>query len=233
MSDAALTIAIAGVLMLPSVLGAIYQLRHPPTGRTTSRRMFAGLATQAVQLGTMGLLYADGRFTFADVGLHTDDLSGALFIGVLAAFVFLLAMSPLMNTHSRRSYGQAARRGARMLPREPAGRAAFCTYVLVNNVSEELLSRGVFVHLVALTTGSLWVGLVSGLALNALVHAYQGLAVVPFHVLHFALAVLLLYSPWGLAAAMACHFALNLPVLRTRRLLYHVRARRLRLTGGQ
>jgi hypothetical protein len=70
--------------------------------------------------------------------------------------------------------------------------------------------------------------------LNSLLHWYQGWRMQLWHVLFFALAVSLLYSPWGILAAITAHVFGDLaPVISLRRQLLRVRAEQRRARAAR
>ncbi|MGE3630633.1 MAG: CPBP family glutamic-type intramembrane protease, partial [Sandaracinaceae bacterium] len=79
--------------------------------------------------------------------------------------------------------------------------------------TEESITRGILVVMLGHALGSAWLGIAVGLLVNVLVHIYQGRANLTYHVLFYAATVALLYSPVGLAGAIACHLAADLGAL--------------------
>jgi membrane protease YdiL (CAAX protease family) len=89
--------------------------------------------------------------------------------------------------------------------------------------------RGILIHQWGEMIGSPVLPVVIGFLLNAALHLYQGWRSQLWHAMFFGAAVYLLYSPWGLAAAMVAHVLGDvLPIVVLRRQLKLIRRSRLR-----
>jgi hypothetical protein len=83
------------------------------------------------------------------------------------------------------------------------------------------------IHQWALFFGSAAIPIVVGFVLNSLLHWYQGWRMQLWHAMYFAIAVGLLYSQWGLVAAITAHvFGDVMPFVGLRRNLLRARAER-------
>jgi hypothetical protein len=112
----------------------------------------------------------------------------------------------------------------------PRGRAqkwaAGLLIMAMNPFTEELAMRGVLIHHWALDLGSPAWPIATGFVLNALLHLYQGWRLQLWHALYFVVAVTLLYSPWGLGAAIVAHVLGDVvPIVTLRRNLSLTRKR--------
>lgn len=103
---------------------------------------------------------------------------------------------------------------ARWLPsdadRRPASRWFHAHNVTVIPWLEEVVFRGALVHALHAATGQVVLPLASGLAADLVLHAYQGWRNVAFHAVCYGIAVVLVFSPGGLVAAVIAHHIYNL-----------------------
>jgi membrane protease YdiL (CAAX protease family) len=138
--------------------------------------------------------------------------SGHVLEGILAGEVAFLVLV-LVYGLALRAFGvfavmrTAANRGN--LRAWPRGRrdkwiSTLC-FMVLNPFNEELVMRGILIHQWGLLLGSPILPIALGFALNATMHGYQGARLQAWHALFFATAVYLLYSPWGLTAAITAH----------------------------
>ncbi len=122
----------------------------------------------------------------------------------------------------------AIRGNLRVWPRDRAGKQFAMLFIMVfNPFTEELVMRGILIHQWGLMLGSPAIPIAIGLLLNGALHWYQGWRMQLWHAMFFCIAVILLYSPWGLAAAITAHvFGDVMPFVRLRRQLLRARATR-------
>lgn len=106
---------------------------------------------------------------------------------------------------------------------------AIVAVCLLNPFTEEVLFRGVLVHMLGEQIGNPMLAAVLALTLSVLAHTYQGLWSAPFQFLFHGTAVLLVLSPMGLAGAFGLHFAGDLvPVAGMKKSMLEWRNRRRR-----
>jgi hypothetical protein len=67
--------------------------------------------------------------------------------------------------------------------------------------------RGILVHQLGILINNNWLAITLGLFVNIGNHIYQGKLQIATHVTFFTIVVALLYSPFGLIAAIGFHFA--------------------------
>jgi membrane protease YdiL (CAAX protease family) len=120
----------------------------------------------------------------------------------------------------------AARGNLSVWPRRRSHKIFAAVFIMgFNPFTEELVMRGILIHQWGLLLGSAVIPVIVGLVLNALLHGYQGWRMQPWHAMYFATSVALLYSPWGLIAAVTAHVLGDvLPFVHLRRNLQRARA---------
>jgi membrane protease YdiL (CAAX protease family) len=184
------------------------------------------VALTAWLIATYGHLW-----TFASVGLRPlipfDGymiLAGEL--GFLAVILVNLVVLKLTRAFTR-LYREGNRANLSIWPRE--GWAKWLAGILImgfNPFTEELVMRGILIHQWGELLGSPVVPIIVGALLNGALHLYQGWRLQLWHALFFTMAVALLYSPWGLGAAITAHvFGDVLPIVTLRRNQRRLRSR--------
>ena len=125
---------------------------------------------------------------------------------IAGAAVYLVVMVPCALV-LRAAFGREREEDA-VQRAMPAGATPFAVLVTcgINPVMEELIFRGIAVHLFDVTTGLTTLAVSMGCVACLCVHKYQGLAAVPFHAAFYACSLAVLYSPLGLLGCMGLHF---------------------------
>jgi len=210
--------------------------RQPPPNRLTHAqlRLFGG--RQLLFVAVLLVTFQTGSWTAASVGIPAQirwpDTILAGELGFLAVLVGnLLLMLALRRLGPMRLV--AARGNLRVWPRGRIAKWFAALFIMVfNPFVEELVMRGVLIHHWGLMLGSPVLPIVVGFVLNGALHWYQGWRMQAWHAMYFAVAVWLLFSPWGLPAAMAAHVLGDvLPILLLKRNLkaaHNARRRALR-----
>ena len=91
---------------------------------------------------------------------------------------------------------------------------ALIAVCLMNPFTEEIVYRGILVHMFGEEIGMIWVAAAIGLLISVGAHLYQGSWAIPFHLIFHGVAILLLLSPLGLFACFGLHIAGDcIPVL--------------------
>lgn len=216
-----------------------WTLAKPGAGPAPKRLSNAELAQLAIrQLALAGLLaymFEHYAWTPESVGLRGETpLIEAILAGEIAfLLVVLVNLAILRVTGKFRSMRLVAVRGnLRVVPRGRVARWVAAFFIMVfNPFTEEIMMRGILIHQWGLLLGSPVIPIVVGFLLNGALHWYQGWRMQMWHALFFCAAVTLLYSPWGLAAAITAHvFGDVLPLVFLRRQLRAAhKARRLAL----
>ncbi len=137
-----------------------------------------------------------------------EPLWAIIFVGFLAYGLTRVATTLVLSRFMDPL--EARRNGLRsigfLLPRNPAKRclmiAVICAF---NPFTEEVLYRGLLVHQTALLSARPWIPVVLGGVVILLGHAYQGWRAAPRHLAFFASTIALMYSRYGLGAAIAAH----------------------------
>jgi hypothetical protein len=206
--------------------------RMPPRARRLPGSRLGGIAVVQISIVICLVAGYGHRWTFESVGLRPLIpfdvyliLAGELgFLAVVLAHLLVLKLTG--------AYGRLHREGNRanlsIWPRERW--AKWLAGILImgfNPFTEELVMRGILVHQWGELLGSPTVPIVVGALLNGALHIYQGWRLQLWHALFFTMAVALLYSPWGLGAAIAAHvFGDVLPIVTLRRNQRRLRKRR-------
>ncbi|HEV7609184.1 MAG TPA: CPBP family glutamic-type intramembrane protease [Steroidobacteraceae bacterium] len=205
----------------------------PLARRLPAARLHKVLIAHLVVAAVLVVTFKGGGWNLASVGIReSGNAAEAILAGELAflALVLLyglalraLGVSAVMRTAANRGNLRAWPRG-----RRDKWIAVVC-FMVFNPFNEELVMRGILIHQWALSLGSPILPIAVGFALNATMHWYQGARMQTWHALFFATAVFLLYSPWGLAAAITAHvFGDVLPFLALRQNLRRARKERNR-----
>lgn len=190
---------------------------------------------QLVLAGLLAYAYSRYRWTPESVGFRPETpLMESILAGEIAFLLVTLAYFAILRVIGKhRSMRLVAVRGnLRVVPRGRAAKWAMAIFIMVfNPFTEEIVMRGILIHQWGLLLGSPAIPIAVGLVLNGALHWYQGWRMQMWHALFFAAAVTLLYSPWGLAAAITAHvFGDVLPLVFLRRQLRAAhKARRLAL----
>src|SRR5688572_14329269 len=221
-------------LLVTRFLHGHWQRARDPDAHPLARRLPASAVIgfgvrQLVLVAVLAYSWRVGAWDAASVGVHRPDLwmesilAGELaFLGLMIGYTLLLRLAgrvPAMRL-------AAIRGNLRVWPRQRSLKilAAFF-FVVFTPFTEELVMRGILIHQWGLLLGSPVLPIVVGLLLNSLLHWYQGWRMQFWHALFFAVAVSLLYSPWGLVAAITAHVFGDLaPVISLRRQLLRARA---------
>jgi membrane protease YdiL (CAAX protease family) len=190
------------------------------------------------QLALVGLLaYTFERYAWTpeSVGFRPGTpLMECILAGEIAFLLVVLVNHAILRlTGKFRSMRLVAVRGnLRIVPRGRVAKWAMAIFVMVfNPFTEEIVMRGILIHQWGLLLDSPAIPIAVGFVLNGALHWYQGWRMQMWHALFFGAAVTLLYSPWGLAAAITAHvFGDVLPLVTLRRQLRAAhKARRLAL----
>ena len=211
------------------------RLRGRPVERPPRRLSNRQLASFALMQFAFAVLLVAGHgngWTFESVGLRGLGANGAftLLAGELAFFVLVIIYFVLVKVAGRclRMYRAANVANLSIWPR---GRAQkWLAGILImgfNPFTEELVMRGILIHQWGALLGSPLLPIVVGALLNGALHLYQGWRLQLWHALFFTMAVALLYSPWGLGAAITAHvFGDVIPIVTLRRNQRRLRNRR-------
>lgn len=182
----------------------------PPQPRRLTGAELANFAWRQVGLVLfIGYGYVNGHWTVESVGLHgrahwTDSvLAGELaFLGLAILYALLLRFSGTLTLMR----ATATRGNLRIWPRGHARKWIAAIFIMVfNPFTEEIVMRGILIHHWGLALGSAVLPIVVGFLLNAGLHWYQGWRMQLWHALFFAMVVWLLYSSFGLVAAITAH----------------------------
>lgn len=230
MEHAAALLALFALLELPQAAHSVWVFAFPAApesrARVDSARALQGLLKQLILLGALAITWAEGWWSAGSVGLVPSAV--AIPIGMLAWAV--ITAGRRLETRGRTgpppdpaTYVAGLRQ---FWPRERVGKAFTVATFALNGVTEELVTRGIFVHHLGEATGSVALAVAVGLAVNVALHAYQGRQHLPWHAGFYALTVALLYSPLGLLAAVALHVCADLAHADGRPTLAWVRASR-------
>jgi len=229
-------IALFVILFLPvllaSVGGALGLVRRKREPRADGMRALSGVLQQLVLLGALAVTMHEGWWSWASIGVG-PRLESAL-IGVLAYAGYKLAHDRYQLWAATRSPAPRDPKEwvtglARFWPRVRWGKALVVLTLALNGVTEEIVTRGIFVHTLGRVSGSLAIGVAFGLLVNVVMHAYQGFRTLVPHAVFYAISVVLMESPYGLLAAIALHVCADLAHADGRKTLAYVRAvRRMR-----
>lgn len=191
----------------------------PPLPRRLTARHLAQFAgRQLLFVAVLAFAWSHGEWTLDSVGIPRDirwlDTILAGEIGFLAVILANLCLLWLARAVPRMRL-VAARGNLRAWPRGRGAKLIAVVFIMgFNPIVEELVMRGVLIHQWGAMLGSPLVPIAVGFVLNGVLHWYQGWRMQLWHAQFFAAAVILLYSPWGLPAAMVAHvFGDVLPLL--------------------
>jgi hypothetical protein len=163
----------------------------------------------------------------ARIRWYETILAGELgFLAVLLANLLLLVAARRLGPMRL----AAARGNLRIWPRGRVAKWFAALFIMgFNPFVEELVMRGVLIHHWGMELGSPGLPIVVGFVLNGALHWYQGWRMQAWHAMYFTVAVWLLYSPWGLPAAIVAHVLGDvLPILLLKRNLRAAHAARRR-----
>jgi membrane protease YdiL (CAAX protease family) len=242
-------VAFAFGLSLFSLVGALGRLvpaswtrQRPPSGATQAtksltpakrrRRTVAGTVVGYLITGLLlWALFLGGAWTQRSVGIfRRESLVVCVIAGVIVYYALVGLYGVALQLLGRRDSERRAnlRIHFGLLPRAARARCVVIAIIcLANPIIEELIFRGLLVHQYAALYGNFPRALLIGAVVNAANHAYQGLRAVPFHLAVYAATVALLYSPYGLVAAIGFHYVGDaMPFLRLREQLKEYRATR-------
>jgi membrane protease YdiL (CAAX protease family) len=209
------------------------RVANPPPllRRLPARRVRQIAIAQLLVAAALVVSFSMGGWTLDSVGIDPSEwwawpvLAGELAFLALV-LVYALAVRMLGMTARMRV---VANRGN--LCAWPRGRVnkwiAVIAFMVFNPFTEELVMRGILIHQWGQLLGSPLLPIAVGFGLNATLHWYQGWRMQLWHALFFTTAVCLLYSPWGLTAAITAHvFGDVLPFLALRNNLRRARKER-------
>jgi membrane protease YdiL (CAAX protease family) len=216
-----------------ALVARVFTRRQEPPRRLGNRQLRNFGARQLLFVAVLTAGHAAGLWSAASVGIpervHWAETVIAGELGFLAALAGnLLLMVALRRLGAMRLV--AARGNLRVWPRGRIAKWFAALFIMVfNPFVEELVMRGVLIHQWGLVLGSPVVPVIVGFLLNGALHWYQGWRMQAWHATYFAVAVWLLYSPWGLPAAMVAHVLGDvLPILLLERNLKSAHAARRR-----
>jgi len=195
-------------------LAAVLFLRRRRARRAGSerkwRRFGPALLIYAGWVIALFVGYRGGAFTAESVGASTRVPALVAFatgFGEYFLFQYLWAAGLGVLGLSERVWVAVLRANAAAQPRHRLERIGVALLVMfVNPVTEELMTRGLLVHQLALSVPT-GLAIALGAVVNAIHHAYQGWTLAPVHLLFYAATIALLYSPLGLFGAIGFHFA--------------------------
>lgn len=195
--------------------------------RMDTQRAFGGALQQLVLIGLLAVTYLEGWWSADSIGIVWTSIAIPVGIAVDALYrwmtrVVLRRITP-PDAYDPKKYVAGL---ARFWPRSRAGKIACVTTLALNGFTEELVTRGIFVHVVGRLAGSLAIGVLVGLAVNVVLHLYQGKQTLVQHAIFYLLTVLLLESPLGMLAAITLHVCADLAHADGRKTLAWVRAYR-------
>lgn len=216
----------------------LWKLAHDPSMAPAPRRLTRG---QLIEFGGRQILFTAilvlgfqyGAWNRESVGIPEQiRWADTILAGEVAFLVVLLANAgvSLLARRLQRMRAAAARGNLRLWPRGRAAKWIAALFIMgFNPFVEELVMRGILIHQWGEMIGSPVLPVIIGFFLNAALHLYQGWRVQLWHAMFFGAAVYLLYSPWGLPAAIAAHVLGDvLPIVALRRQLRVIRRSRQR-----
>lgn len=208
------------------------QAGAPPPPKRMAHQTLVQLGIHQLALaGLLIFMFIGHAWTFESVGIRGDAhwleaaLAGELgYLLVMLVHVAILWMSGIRG----RMNLVAVRGNMQVWPRGRASKWFARLFIMVfNPFTEELVMRGILIHQWGLLLGSPVIPIAVGLLLNGALHWYQGWRMQLWHALFFSMAVSLLYSPWGLIAAITAHvFGDFVPILTMRHQLMRAYAAR-------
>jgi hypothetical protein len=200
----------------------------PPARRLTGPELLSFGVRQLLFAAVLAFTFVQGQWTLQSVGISSSRhwldsvLAGELaFLGLALGYTLIIKLVGLIP-----AMRLAATRGnLRAWPRKRSHKIFACIFIMgFNPFIEELVMRGVLIHQWGLLLESAVIPILVGFALNALFHWYQGWRMQLWHALYFWVAVALLYSPWGMVAAITAHvFGDVFPFVTLRRNLLRAR----------
>ena len=216
----------------------LWQRACDPSMAPVPRRLTRG---QLIEFGGRQILFTAVLFLGWQYGAWTRESVGipelirwsdTILAGEIAFLVVLLANAgvSLLARRLQRMRAAAARGNLRLWPRHAVAKWIAALFIMgFNPFVEELVMRGILIHQWGLMLGSPVLPIIVGFLLNAALHLYQGWRVQLWHAMFFGAAVYLLYSPWGLPAAIVAHVLGDvLPIVVLRRQLKLIRKSRQR-----
>lgn len=184
--------------------------RQSPLERR-SRRFVPSLLLYGVWVGALWAAYRAGAFNAESVGVSarvSPLVAFATGVGEYFLVRYVLALVLGAFGLTARVWAAVLRANASARPRNPLELLGVTILVvLVNPVTEELMTRGLLVHQWAALGAPVWLTITVGAVVNAINHAYQGRTLAPVHLMLYAATVAILYSPIGLFGAIGFHFA--------------------------
>lgn len=208
-------IAVAAIVELPTLLRSFSVYRAARQGQDDSRcstaHAWRAAGWQILLVGLIAWALRDGLITTGSIGLRTDNLVRSFFYGWLA-WIVMQMLGAILQQHRSTEYGvrDYLRTQRRIWPRGARGRFAILLTLVLNPLTEEVISRGILVLMVHQATGSIVAGVATGLSFCLITHLFQGVRSFLSHSLFFGITVCLAYSEGGLAAAIVCHLFADL-----------------------
>jgi membrane protease YdiL (CAAX protease family) len=208
----------------------------PAPRRLTNRQLLHFGGRQLLFTAVLVIAWTQGGWTPQSIGVPEKiDWIETILAGELGFLAVILANLAVVVLARKLGAMRliAARGNLRLWPRGRAAKWLAALFIMVfNPFTEELVMRGILIHQWGDMLGSPALPIVAGFVLNGALHWYQGWRMQLWHAQYFAVAVILLYSPWGLPAAMVAHlFGDTLPILALGRTLRYVRKSRQRERG--
>lgn len=197
----------------------------------TTKKLGSSMLVQQVIIGYFLLYIFDkAKLDLISVGIKYNYnfifsfvLGVAIYVSLVLIGIFFLKYSQYENLLRDTNYMVMRR----IIPRQRTEKIfSFISTCVVNPFIEEFLYRGVLVFYLGNYFSNMYLAILIGLLLSLGSHLYQGIANFIFHTLFFAVAVLLLYSPFGLIACFGLHFAGDIyPIMKTRKMMMEWRKR--------
>lgn len=131
-------------------------------------------------------------------------------VGIICYAIFVIALNKFLQAMTVLATIEDANFlvMAKLMPRERLQKITFLFAVcLLNPITEELLFRGILVHQFGILLSLPLLAIAIGFLINLGNHIYQGIWQITTHLPFFIIAVVLLYSPFGLLGAIGFHIA--------------------------
>lgn len=223
-------------MLLNSLAIGANQRPHRRRERMTFAQSFWGLLNQFTLLGVLAWAYQADLWRPLDFNLRFTMVLPALLVGGLTYAAFAAYGKHLVwPSQDMKAWISDSLQAQRALwPLSRVGKFFRVATLTINPVTEEMIMRGVFVRAMGLATHSTAVGVAFGLVLCVITHAYQGRAYIAYHITFFALTTMLMFSDFGLLAAITAHLGADLsPALRAKDSIRSIRQTRAALQAAQ
>lgn len=199
------------------------QENPPPRATRLSKAELYSFGLRQIFFVTfLAFSHLQGDWTAASVGFHGREywlysvLAGELaYLGLALVYALMLRLAGKFAFMR-----QTAMRGnLRIWPRGRTQKWLAALFIMgFNPFTEEIVMRGVLIHHWGLAIGSPVIPIIVGFVLNGALHWYQGWRMQLWHAMFFTVAVSLLYSSFGLTAAITAHvFGDVMPIVQLRR----------------